>query len=262
MATLVLFHAHPDDEAIGTGGTMAKAAAGGHRVVLVTATRGEQGEYPEGFLAEGQALGDVRADELAAAASILGAARTELLGYRDSGMIGTPENDAPESFWQADIDDAAAKLAGLLREEAADVLVVYDDNGVYGHPDHIQVHRVGVRAAELAGVERVFESTVNRTAWRRRMTELAVAEGAEAQATPTIDFPIGVEEAELSHAIDVSEFIDVKRKAMRAHASQITDESWFMKMREEDFAAGFGTEWFRLRGAPGGTRHADLFADS
>ncbi|HVF08335.1 MAG TPA: PIG-L family deacetylase [Actinomycetota bacterium] len=262
MATLVFFHAHPDDESIGTGGTIAKSVAAGHRVVLVTATGGEQGEYPDGFLGEGQELGEARADELAAAAGILGVARVEPLGYRDSGMVGTPENDVPECFWQADVEEAAVKLAAILREESAEVLVVYDENGVYGHPDHVQVHRVGVRAAEIAAVSRVFETTVNRTAWRRRMTELAVAEGAEAQATPTIDFPIGVEEDELSHAIDVSEFIDVKRKAMRAHASQITDESWFMKMSDEDFAAGFGTEWFRLRGAPGGTRKADLLADA
>ena len=215
MATLVLFHAHPDDEAIGTGGTMAKAAAAGHRVVLVTATRGEHGEYPDGFLKEGQSLAEVREQELIDAARILGVNRGEWLGYCDSGMIGTPENEAPEAFWQADVEEAAEKLAAILREEEADILTFYDENGVYGHPDHIQVHRVGVRAAELAGVTRVFEGTINRSVWRRRMEAIARAEGAAEQDLPTIDFPIGVEEEELTHAIDVSDYIEVKRQAMR-----------------------------------------------
>ena len=164
MATLVSFHAHPDDEAIPTGGTLAKAAKDGHRVVLVFGTKGEHGEVEDGFLEPGETLAERRVKETQRSAEILGAARVEFLGYVDSGMMGTPENDAPNSFWQADIDEAAAKLAAILKEEDADVLTVYDDHGVYGHPDHIQVHRVGVRAAELAGTPRVYESTANRDA--------------------------------------------------------------------------------------------------
>src|SRR5258706_5197447 len=133
MPTLVCFHAHPDDEAIATGGVMAKAAHDGHRVVLVTATGGEHGEVAEGFLDPGESLGDRRLKELAEAASILGASRLEVLGYRDSGMMGTPENDEPGSFWQADVEEAAQKLATILKEEHADVLTIYDTNGVYGH---------------------------------------------------------------------------------------------------------------------------------
>lgn len=151
MATLVTFHAHPDDEAIATGGTMARAAAAGHRVVLVTATAGDRGEVAEGFLAPGETLAQRRTAELAAAGEILGVARIEVLGYRDSGMMGTPANDDPECFWQADVDEAAARLAAILTEESADVLTIYDDHGNYGHPDHVKVHQVARQAVHQIG---------------------------------------------------------------------------------------------------------------
>src|SRR6266508_1136963 len=162
MANLISFHAHPDDESIACGGVMRKAADEGHRVVLVIATRGENGEVEDGFLDEGEELWQRRVDETQAAAKILGVQRVEFLGYVDSGMMGTPENDVPGSFWTASVEDAAQKLAEILRSENADVLTVYDDNGGYGHPDHIQVHRVGLRAAELAGTPRVYQNTMNR----------------------------------------------------------------------------------------------------
>ena len=137
MATLVCFHAHPDDEAIATGGAMAKAAAEGHRVVLVVATRGEEGEVAPGVLGPGEPLGERRVAEVTAATAILGVHRLEFLGYRDSGMMGTPANDDPAAFWQADVDEAAGRLAALLDEERAAAVTTYDDHGVYGHPDHI-----------------------------------------------------------------------------------------------------------------------------
>ena len=154
MATLLCFHAHPDDESIATAGVMAAAAADGHRVVLVVATLGEEGEVPDGFLAEGESLAERREAETRASAQIIGASRVEFLGYRDSGMVGTSTNDHPDAFCQADLDEAAERLATILREEGADVATIYDENGVYGHPDHVQVHRVGVRATELAGTPR------------------------------------------------------------------------------------------------------------
>lgn len=162
MATLVTFHAHPDDGAIACGGTMAKAASEGHRVVLVVATRGENGEVPEGFLPPGESLSERRTQETEASARILGVSRVAFLGYVDSGMVGTAENGVPGSFWQADLDEAAGRLATILTEEEADVLTIYDPNGTYGHPDHVNVHRVGVRAAGLAGTERVYEATADR----------------------------------------------------------------------------------------------------
>jgi LmbE family N-acetylglucosaminyl deacetylase len=274
MATLVCFHAHPDDEAIGTGGVMAKAANDGHRVVLVTATRGECGEVADGFLADGETLGERREVELAAAAEILGVARLEILGYHDSGMMGTPENDAPHSFWQADLEEAAQRLAAILQEENADVITMYDENGVYGHPDHIKVWQVGVRAAEIAGVKKVYEGTVNRTAWRRRVEEsggvirtVEKVDGVDTlvevdTAEPrTIETPLGVEEHVLTTMVDVKEYVDVKKAAMRAHASQITEESFFLSMPDEIFREAFGVEWFIRRGAPSGVHEYDLFAD-
>ena len=169
--TLVTFHAHPDDESIATGGVIAQAAAAGQRVVLVLATRGEHGEVNDGVLHDGETLGERRTLEMMRAAEILGIQRVEFLGYVDSGMMGTPENDQSDSFWTADVHEAAERLAAILRDEAAEVLTVYDSHGGYGHPDHIQVHRVGVRAAELAGTPRVYEATMNRDEMRRLMTE-------------------------------------------------------------------------------------------
>src|SRR5688500_2005209 len=149
MATLVCFHAHPDDESIATGGVMAKAADEGHTVVLVVATGGEEGEVPDGFLDEGELLGARRLLETNASAEVLGVQHVEWLGYRDSGMVDTETTKNPECFWQADVEEAAQKLAAILRKHDADVLTIYDWNGNYGHPDHVQVHRVGARAAEI-----------------------------------------------------------------------------------------------------------------
>src|SRR4051794_7799295 len=158
MATLVCFHAHPDDESIATGGGMRRAADEGHEGVLVVATRGGEGEVDDGVLADGELLGERRRKETLASAEVLGVKAVEWLGYRDSGMVDTPTTKNPDCFWQADVDEAAAKLASILRAHDCDVLTIYDSNGNYGHPDHIQVHRVGVRAAELYGKADVFEA--------------------------------------------------------------------------------------------------------
>jgi LmbE family N-acetylglucosaminyl deacetylase len=259
MSTLVTFHAHPDDEAIATAGVMAKAAADGHRVVLVTATRGEHGEVVEGVLDEGEALGARRTAELEAAAEVLGVARCEVLGYVDSGMMGTPENDRPGSFWGADLDEAAGKLAVILAEEQADVLTVYDDRGTYGHPDHIQVHRVGVRAAEMAGVPKVYEATVSRD-HVRRMASMRPPEVDEADMPDPDAMDLGVGEEQITTVVDVSAFLEQKRAAMAAHASQIPQSSFFLAMPVEAFAFAFGQEWFILRGRThDGVVERDLF---
>lgn len=265
MATLVSFHAHPDDESIATGGTMAKAAADGHRVVLVVATRGEQGEPQPGVLRDGEALWERRVVETHESARILGAERVEFLGYEDSGMMGEPTNDNPNCFWRADVDEAAEKLAALLREVDADALTVYDDHGVYGHPDHIQVHRVGVRAAELAGVERVFQSTMNRDEIRQLMErerELLEEAIESEEERPDLDGGFGSPEQLITHAIDVQDHIDAKRASMVAHRSQIGPDTFFLKMPMEAFRVAFGTEWYielgRVR-ADGEPFASDLF---
>lgn len=260
MATLVTFHAHPDDEAIATGGTMARAATAGHRVVLVTATAGERGEVAEGFLVPGETLAERRATELAAAARILGVARVECLGYGDSGMAGTPANDDPGCFWRADVEEAATRLAAILVEESADVLTIYDEHGTYGHPDHIQVHRVGIRAGELAGVPRVYEATINRDEMLRLLRRAAEFGLPGPPDIDGVDDTLGLPASELTTAVDVSAYLDVKRAAMAAHASQIGETSFFLSMSPAAFAAAFATEWYRRRGAPrSAPRETDLF---
>ena len=260
MATLVSFHAHPDDEAIPTAGTLAKAAKDGHRVVLVFGTKGEHGEVEKGFLDEGEALAERRVQETHRSAEILGASRVEFLGYLDSGMMGTPENEGPNSFWQADIEEAAGRLAAILTDEDADVLTIYDDHGVYGHPDHIQVHRVGVRAAELAATPRVYESTANRDAVQNGMRE-AEAMGVElpGDLDPDAFSNFGVTDDEITTEIDVTDFLEVKRASMRAHASQISESSFFLSMPDEFFGRAFGQEWYIRRGPRPKERETSLF---
>ena len=255
MATLVTFHAHPDDEAIACGGTMARAAAEGHRVVLVVATRGEHGEVVEGVLGEGEALADRRTNETMEAARILGVSRVEFLGYEDSGMIGTPENEAPTSFWQADIEEAAGRLARILEDERADVLTVYDDHGNYGHPDHIQVHRVGVRAGHMACTQRVYENTADRD---YVIALLAQVPQGELPADINVN-ELGSPGHLITTTVDVSAYLEHKRRAMAAHASQISESSYFLAMTPEVFAASWSREWFIRRGAPPGTREDWLF---
>jgi LmbE family N-acetylglucosaminyl deacetylase len=262
MATLVSFHAHPDDECIACGGVMRKAYEEGHRVVLVVATRGEHGEIEEGFLDDGEELWQRRVIETHASAEILGAARVEFLGYTDSGMMGEPENDTPGSFWTVSVEEAAQRLAAILREENADVLTVYDDNGGYGHPDHIQVHRVGMRAAELAGTPRVYQNSINRDAFKRGI-EAAVEQGyAENLSLPNLsEMPaFGKPEATMTAVVDVTQYLEYKRKAMRAHASQISPESLFLALSDEAFAFAFGTEWFIRDGQGPGITETDLMA--
>lgn len=248
MATLVFFHAHPDDECIGTGGTIARAADAGHRVVLVIATRGEHGEVVPGVLADGAQLGVHRVAEAMASAEVLGVDRVEFLGYVDSGMIGTPENDAPYSFWGTDVDHAASRLAAILQEERADVLVTYDPNGNYGHPDHIQVYRVGYRAAEFAGTPAVYEMTMNRDAMIASFTaRLEQATPEEREQLPDFnpaEFDMGTPAIEITHAVDVSDLTARKRAAMRCHRSQIADEHFMLSLSDDDFSMAFGTEWF------------------
>jgi LmbE family N-acetylglucosaminyl deacetylase len=257
--TLVTFHAHPDDEAIATAGVMARAAAAGHRVVLVLATAGELGEVAEGFLDEGENLATRRVAEVERAAAVLGVARVALLGYHDSGMAGEPTNAAPGAFATVPVPEAAAKLAAILREEDAEVLTIYDENGNYGHPDHIQVHRVGVEASALAGTARVYEATLNRDyildLMRSRSEEMSTID----DAPDPDDFEIGVPASMITTTVDVRDFTDQKRAAMQAHASQIPEESFFLQLPPDAFREAFGYEWFIRRDATPGATEDWLF---
>lgn len=263
MSTLVCFHAHPDDEAISTGGLMAKAAAAGHRVVLVCATRGEQGEPQPGVLDDGEELWQRRMVELAESCQILGADEPRWLGYEDSGMIGEPTNDNPACFWQCDEADAAERLATILTEVEADVVTIYDDHGGYGHPDHIRVHTVGLAAARQVGVANVYEATINRDNVRHIMEAAeaeAIAKGEEPEVSEVDRESFGTPEADISFRVDVAAHVSQKRDAMMAHRSQIGPDTFLLQMSEEVFAMAFGSEWFNIPGmsATGGPTHTDL----
>jgi LmbE family N-acetylglucosaminyl deacetylase len=244
MATIVFFHAHPDDEAIATGGTMALLSDAGDRVVLVTATRGELGELPEGGLADGESLAERRTAELAEAGRILGVHRQVFLDYLDSGMAGAPTNDQPGTFTAADVDEAARRLATILDEESADVLVTYDEHGGYGHPDHIQVHRVGMAAARVADTPVVYLSTVDRD-FMASLADLAAGVGWSfaGDELDGVD-QIGEPASRLTTEVDVTSALDRKRASMRAHGSQITESSFFLAMPDDLYSTVWGREWY------------------
>ncbi len=262
MSTLVCFHAHPDDEALSTGGLMAKASAAGHRVVLVMATKGEHGEPQPGVLQDGEELWERRMIEVAESCEILGAEPPRFLDYHDSGMMGEPSNDDPKCFWKADVEEAAHRLAAVLTDVGADVLTIYDDHGLYGHPDHIQVHRVGLRAAELAAVPRVYEATVNRDRALASMAEMSAEMDAHGIEGPSVDDfdEFGMAEADLAYSIDVTGQLEAKRAAMVVHRSQISEQSFFLYMPPERFATAFANEWFAEPGRTdtGGPLRVDL----
>jgi N-acetyl-1-D-myo-inositol-2-amino-2-deoxy-alpha-D-glucopyranoside deacetylase len=264
MGTLMLVHAHPDDESISTGGVMMKAKAHGHRVVLATATRGEVGEIhnmdPE---ATRPRLGEIRTEELKAAGEILGVDRIEFLGYRDSGMVDTADNKDPRSFHQARLDEAAAKLAVLIRDERPDVVVTYAEDGVYGHPDHIKAHHVTNAALELVEREGWAPQKLYYTAIPRSMMEEFMKQmPEEAQSQNTNMRIAGTPDELVTTRVDVHDYVDQKRKAFGAHVSQNDPNSWFATMASQIYEMAFGTEYYQLvRGKPGSELpEQDLFA--
>jgi N-acetyl-1-D-myo-inositol-2-amino-2-deoxy-alpha-D-glucopyranoside deacetylase len=264
MGTLLLVHAHPDDESISTGGVMMKAKAHGHRVVLATATRGEVGEIhnmdPE---ATRPRLGEIRTEELKAAGEILGVDRIEFLGYRDSGMVDTADNKDPRSFHQARLDEAAAKLAVLIRDERPDVVVTYAEDGVYGHPDHIKAHHVTNAALELVEREGWAPKKLYYTAIPRSMMEEFMKQmPEEAQSQNTNMRIAGTPDELVTTRVDVHDYVDQKRKAFGAHVSQNDPNSWFATMASQIYEMAFGTEYYQLvRGKPGSPLpESDLFA--
>lgn len=262
MSTIVFLHAHPDDEASSTAATMARAARRGDRVIVAYATGGEHGQVPED-LAPGQSVADYRRAEAQASAQVTGVSRVAWLGYHDSGMTGWEQNGDPLAFRNADLDEAAQRLADLLDEEDADVVVGYDWHGGYGHPDHVRVHSVAARSAELARRRpRLLESTANRD-HLRRLYQAAVAAGVADQGfnpdNPADDGnPFGEPETAITFGVDVRDLTPVKRAALACHRSQHTDIDGMLAIPEDIFREAFGWEFFIDPAAPGQMREAFL----
>jgi N-acetyl-1-D-myo-inositol-2-amino-2-deoxy-alpha-D-glucopyranoside deacetylase len=265
MATLLLVHAHPDDEAISTGGVMMKAKAHGHRVVLVTATRGEVGEIHNMDEATVRPrLGEIRTQELKNATEILGADRVEVLGYRDSGMVDTADNKDPRSFHQANLAEAAGRLAVLIREERPAVVLTYAEDGVYGHPDHIKAHHVTNAALDLLEREGTPVKKLYYTAIPRSMMEAFMQQmPEEAQQAMGGNMRIaGTPDELVTTRVDVHDYVERKRDAFRAHVSQNDRNSWFATMQDQVYELAFGTEYYQLARGKAGSElpEDDLFA--
>lgn len=293
---LLLVHAHPDDEAMGTGGLIARAVAEGRRVDLVTCTGGEEGEIHDPTLDHVEAqprLREIRQAELRCSVAALrgdgpGALHLHLLGYRDSGMMGTPSNDREDVFWRADLEVAAGRVVRIIRAARPSVLVSYDANGNYGHPDHINAHRVAVAAWEAAAdgsrsrdagpphaVAKLYELAFNRDRWMMLMGEMQ-ARGiklpwdfgsdseAETGANEEED-SFGTPEAEITAIVDVAGFATAKRASMDCHKTQRQDMGWLLDLPPDLAALVLSPEHFvlaRWRGhdpAPD-YRETDLFA--
>ncbi len=292
-ARRVLFvHAHPDDEVIGTGVTMASYAADPDtHVTLVTATLGEMGEVlvPEliGLRADrGDQLGGYRIGELARSCAVLGVTDHRFLGgpgrWRDSGMMGTPGNDDPRSLWQADLDEATAALATIVREVRPQVLVTYDSNGGYGHPDHIRAHELTVRAFDAAADPSFAPDTgppwqpvkLYQTAITRSMIQAGIdyfrSTGSGRQLFDGVesadDVPMAVSDDVVTTEVTSPAHFEAKVAAMRAHATQMTTDGFFFALADGIGHRAWGTEHYILtrgeRGPGSGPhgRETDLFA--
>lgn len=241
-------HAHPDDEGIQTGGVLALAAQRGIKTVLVTCTNGEMGDSPDGLKPESAghdsaSTSELRLRELRKACAALSISDLELLGYRDSGMKGWPQNDDPTSFWRTPLEDAVRRVAELMERHRPEVLITYDANGLYGHPDHIQAHRAAMGAAEQTGIpQKIYEIAFPRSmmeAWAE-MQRQAGGETAPAEET---EMPPGTPDELITSTIDVSSVWEVKKASILAHESQMANFE-FLKMEPELLIVAFGTEHF------------------
>ena len=283
MSTVAFVHAHPDDEAIFSGGTILSLVERGHRVLLLVATGGELGTMaapdasvpdreldgappaahavgsndtgrgaasaaPSGDRAE--PLAPTRRRELDAAATILGVHEVHHLGHLDSGMAGDPANHAPGSFFAADAHAVAADVAEIFSSGGVDTVVVYDDHGVYGHPDHVQGHVVGLAAAELAGIACRYEMTVDREYLHFVETHL-VEEAALGGDLGLAGSRIGTSSVEVDLTLDVRAHLGTKRRAMAAHRSQLPEHAPVFGLDPDRFAEVYGWEWYHRLGPRG-----------
>jgi N-acetyl-1-D-myo-inositol-2-amino-2-deoxy-alpha-D-glucopyranoside deacetylase len=287
-------HAHPDDETVGTGGTMALAARRGHRVVLVTCTSGELGEIVVPDLDtphNRRRVGELRAAELAAALRILGVEDWEYLGYRDSGMMGAPGNDDPRSFWRADLDEASGRLVWLVRQYRPEVITTYNNYGGYGHPDHIRAHEVTVRAFDRAGDPdwypeqleaglepwtplKLYEQAIPtslREAMAARLAELGRSspwsprEGASPEELAAFEAHLArlmVPDERVTTWVDIRDVLELKWDAIRQHVSQISEDGPFLALGLPGWREVWTREAYILRESRARTRlpETDVFA--
>jgi N-acetyl-1-D-myo-inositol-2-amino-2-deoxy-alpha-D-glucopyranoside deacetylase len=261
-ASLMCVHAHPDDESIGTGGVLLRAAAEGARTAVVTCTGGELGEIVGDGMDPDELrprLGELRREELRTALEILHAGEPRFLGYRDSGMAGTEGNHDRRSFWRADFDEAVRRLVAEIRSFQPDVLVTYDAFGLYGHPDHVQAHRVTLVAGEACAipmhypeagpawrVRKIYLATVPQSSTRRAHEELTrrgLPSPFGEDGLPDIE-PFGSPDEVVTTTVDVRPFVGEKMSALRAHRSQLGPSSFFLNMPDDLIDLAFGAEWF------------------
>jgi N-acetyl-1-D-myo-inositol-2-amino-2-deoxy-alpha-D-glucopyranoside deacetylase len=265
---LLLVHAHPDDETIVTGGVMARYAEEGAHVVLVTCTRGEHGEIVARdlqYLDSAKLLADERVEELARAMAVLGVEDHRFLGpYEDSGMMGTPENERPTAFWQADLEEAAGHLALVVDEVRPQVVVTYDPTGGYGHPDHIQAHRVTLLALEQAEheVTKVYHVLWGGRARKEREATAYDAAGRPGDfVPPEYEHIAPEEEAPATTRIDVSAYVERKLEALRCHRTQLTVVDRWFALSNNVAHLVLDEELFTLaRGPEPSETETDLFA--
>ncbi len=277
--TFLAVHAHPDDEATSTGGLYRLLANQGDRTVLVTCTNGEFGDAPGGVKPgevghDPDVVAEIRHDELDRAVEALGITRLVRLGYRDSGMMGWPQNNDPHAFWATPVDEAAERLAVVLREERPQVIVTYNEHGFYGHPDHIQANRITMAALKLIDYEPTLYfnaipssvMAIMRARWEEedrleREAELARGVVREPDPDPEEEFEMGTPDDEISATIDVRTATDAKYDALAAHSSQLDDSFW-LKMGRDEFRRVMGTEWYlRVTNPAGLSGHVtDIFA--
>jgi LmbE family N-acetylglucosaminyl deacetylase len=259
-------HAHPDDEALGTGGVLARYSDEGVRTVLVTCTNGELGDGPGGVKPgepghDEATVAARRHEELLASCAVLGIKHLELLGYRDSGMDGWPQNGADGSFWTTPVDVAAARLEELMVRYQPQVVVTYDEHGLYGHPDHIQAHRITMAAADSTGIPaKVYYTAVPRSALAS-LAETLRAQGVELPETIDEDPGFGAPDELITTSVDCAAFAGRKYDSLAAHQSQ-TDNVFFLNMGRQVFESIMPREAFiRVRDRTGNpVPEEDLFA--
>lgn len=258
---LLLVHAHPDDETIGNGVTMAKYATAGAQVTLVTCTRGEEGEVLVSELAnlasdKDDKLGEQRIIELTNAMNKLGIKDFRFLGapdkkWRDSGMMGTPQNDRIDVFWQTDLDEASLELVKIILEIKPQVLITYDEFGGYGHPDHIKAHRVAMRAAELAAdqgwqISKIYWNTMPRSVIQMGIEKMKEVGSDFFGAESADDLPFAKPDELVTTVVNAPEFVPQKLAAMKAHATQITVDGPFFALSNNLGLSVWGDEYYTL----------------